>query len=126
MPGTYRLSEIPWDSYRDRVKKIVLEEGITGIGQYLFSHCENLTSLEISESVSHIGEYAFYNCAFDTVYFTGTREEWNSMDITYADEENAAWNTLNTVAVYCYSETAPSGEGNYWHYAADGITPVKW
>lgn len=63
MPGTYRLSEIPWDSYRDRVKKIVLEEGITGIGQYLFSHCENLTSLEISESVSHIGEYAFYNCA---------------------------------------------------------------
>ena len=41
MPGTYRLSEIPWDSYRDRVKKIVLEEGITGIGQYLFSHCEN-------------------------------------------------------------------------------------
>lgn len=80
----------------------------------------------LSKDIAEIKCYAFYNCGFDTVFFTGTREEWQAMNIEYAPEEYAAYNALNTVEVYCYSEAAPTGEGNYWHYGADGVTPVKW
>lgn len=80
----------------------------------------------LSKDIKKIACYAFYNCGFDKVFFTGTREEWNAMDIEYAPEEYAAYSALNTVEVYCYSEAAPTGEGNYWHYASDGVTPVKW
>lgn len=27
---------------------------------------------------------------------------------------------------YYYSETKPSQEGDYWHYAEDGVTSVIW
>ena len=80
----------------------------------------------LSKDIKAIKCYSFYNCGFDTLFFTGTREEWKAMSIEYAPEEYAAINTLNSVEVYCYSESAPTGEGNYWHYASDGKTPVKW
>ena len=44
------------------VKKIVIEEGITSIGNYAFWNCSNLTSIAIPDSVTSIGIYAFLNC----------------------------------------------------------------
>ena len=45
------------------VKKLVLKEGITGIGDYAFAECRELTGeLKIPKSVTTIGRYAFYKC----------------------------------------------------------------
>ena len=54
--------DVPWDSFRQEIKKVKIEEGVTSIGSYAFCDCENLTDMETPDSVRNIGMYAFYNC----------------------------------------------------------------
>lgn len=52
----------PWDSQRDSVKNIVIEEGVTYIGQESFEYCKNVKRVSIPSSVCGIGNAAFYHC----------------------------------------------------------------
>ena len=58
----YPIGETPWREFRDEIKSIVLEEGVTRIGDYAFYNCKALTSVEIPEGVTQIGESAFACC----------------------------------------------------------------
>lgn len=55
--------DVPWASFRQEIKKVKIEEGVTSIGSYAFCDCEALTDMETPDSVLNIGMYAFYNCA---------------------------------------------------------------
>ena len=44
------------------VKKVVIEDGVTSIGNSAFYNCDGLTSITIPKSVTSIENYAFYNC----------------------------------------------------------------
>lgn len=52
----------PWTDYNDSIKKIILQDGVTGINSSAFLNCTNLLSVEISNTVEYIGARAFYNC----------------------------------------------------------------
>ena len=52
----------PWFSQRDKIKKVVIENGVTNIGEYAFSGSKGLTSVIIPNSVTSIGRDAFYDC----------------------------------------------------------------
>ena len=43
-------------------KSTVIPASVTGIGDYAFSGCINLTAVEIPDSVTTIGHHAFYDC----------------------------------------------------------------
>lgn len=51
-----------WYDYRDSIKCIIINFGITHIGNYVFKNCRAVTSVEIPKSVTTIGEAAFYSC----------------------------------------------------------------
>ena len=53
----------PWYSEREKIKKIVIENGVTSIGQEAFTYCESLTSVTIPNSVTSIGKFAFKGCS---------------------------------------------------------------
>lgn len=56
-------NDVPWCDFCTEIKSIVLESGITSIGDYAFGGCGNLTSVSIPESVnSYIGAASFYEC----------------------------------------------------------------
>ncbi len=55
-------SDVPWYSYRDSITKVVIENGVTNIGDDAFRFCNSLKSITIPDSVTSIGSYAFYSC----------------------------------------------------------------
>ena len=69
--GTGKMSDYssynsvaPWrdSQYIDQIKYIVVEKGVTGIGNYAFYNCKNVTNAAIAGSVTSIGNYAFNGC----------------------------------------------------------------
>ena len=81
----YRYSSVPWERYTAIIKSVIIEEGvttigdcafnggfeianvdiqgnITKIGDLAFSGCELLSSIILPESLLSIGESAFYDC----------------------------------------------------------------
>ena len=53
----------PWYSNRDSIKAVVIESGVTAIGDRAFSGCSSLSSITIPESVTAIGDWAFSGCS---------------------------------------------------------------
>ena len=54
--------KVPWDSFKKDIQKVIIESGVTSIGNYAFSSCSSITSFTIGNSVTSIGEWAFSGC----------------------------------------------------------------
>ena len=67
--GMGAMKDYGYDSNRNpvyknsNVKKVVIEDGVTSIGESAFFYCSSLTSITIPDSVTSIGDYAFFNCS---------------------------------------------------------------
>ena len=55
-------SDQPWAKYRGSITMLVIEDGISRIGDRAFQGCKYIESAHIGGSVSSIGEWAFQNC----------------------------------------------------------------
>ena len=60
--GTGEVIGASWYNARLQVKNAVIGDGVTSIGLYAFSGCENMASVTITDSVISIGVYAFERC----------------------------------------------------------------
>ncbi len=58
---------------------IVIKDGTLGIADSAFSGCTGLTGITIPRSVESIGNQAFSGGTFRTIYFQGTKEQFNSI-----------------------------------------------
>ena len=52
----------PWQDYKSSIKKVIICDGITSIGERAFSACKNLESVTIGNDVTKIGPFAFNSC----------------------------------------------------------------
>lgn len=92
MADIYQVMACPWDSHKDDITRVVIENGVTSIGAgcflgypnlssvdvhvsmksigtNAFRDCQNLKSITIGSNVTTIGSDAFYNCtAMEDVY----------------------------------------------------------
>ena len=93
--GTGAMKDYDYDSNRSPVyrnsdvKKVVIEDGVTSIGNSAFEWCSSLSSVTIPDSVTSIGEAAFYNCSDltsitipDSVTSIGEVAFYNCSDLT--------------------------------------------
>ena len=52
----------PWSRNRDSIKTVVIESGVTTIGDYSFYGCENMTGVTLPEGLATIGKGVFDRC----------------------------------------------------------------
>ena len=61
-------SYVPWTSrFGDKIKSVVISDGVTKIGSYAFSGLSKLTSVSISSTVKTVEDYAFLNTGLKSV-----------------------------------------------------------
>ena len=117
------------------IEKLVIPSSVRVIGSNAFDNCKELTSVVISEGVSEIEDWAFDGCtSLETVIIPKSVTILG--DEIFGDSPRVAVYYLGETApdgtnwaqlpLWLYSEAAPASAGNYWHYDADGVTPVKW
>lgn len=66
--GTGKMADYSDDSHspfyeNEKIKEVIIEDGVTGIGSFTFYGCSSLTSITIPKGVTSIGGLAFYNCS---------------------------------------------------------------
>lgn len=100
--STYK--NIPWYVYKDSIKTVNIESGVTSIGTYVFYNysnltsitipdsatsigkcafegCTSLTSISISDSLTSVGWCAFYDCSkLKDVYYSGNKRQWQNLE----------------------------------------------
>ena len=78
---------------RYHITNITLPSLISSIGHAAFMSCSSLESIVIPKSVTEIDSQAFDQCyKLNKVYYTGTEEEWNAIDIR--DYNDALFNAI--------------------------------
>ena len=87
------------------LKSIIIPDSVTEICLAAFWGCSSLTSITIPKSVTEISSDAFQYCSsLKDVYYTGTKEEWDKMDIK--NSYNGNDDLLN--ATIHYNSATPS------------------
>ncbi len=79
------------------ITSVVIQEGVTSIGDNALSWCYSLTNITIPSSVTSIGDSAFYESyLLSQITFNGTVEEWNAI------EKGSNWDyNSKGYTVYC-------------------------
>lgn len=101
--------------------QIIIPDSVVSIEQYTFKGCARITSVVIGSGVTSIGNGAFEeDTRLSTVYYKGSESQWGNINIA---------TTNNTYLIgatrYYYSESEPSGAGNYWHYVNGEPTKLE-
>ncbi|GHT51768.1 hypothetical protein AGMMS49982_10100 [Bacteroidia bacterium] len=63
MESYYFPKVTPWNSVRAAIKTLVINEGVTNIGEAAFAQCSGITSVTIPNSVEDIERHAFNSCS---------------------------------------------------------------
>lgn len=62
MDNWTHVSKIPWGEHLKEIKKVVIEEGVTSVGQLAFANCTALTEVTLPASLRRIEQRGFWNC----------------------------------------------------------------
>ena len=64
------VSSSPWSIYSDSITNLIIEDGVTSIGDWAFYGLSyNIASINLPNSVTNIGEYAFFSHGLSSVTF---------------------------------------------------------
>ncbi len=120
------VNDIPWQGVKNKIKKVVIEEGVTDVGDYAFIDCRALQTVVLSDTVETIGGAAFdtcmnlteinipasvkaiYGCAFSSCY---------SLDLTIP----ATVTTIGDGAFWLGIKSVTLEEGNPVFIIEDGV-----
>lgn len=103
-------SASPW--YNDNIKEVIIQSGVTSIGDLAFRNCSSLSSVTIPESVTKIGDRAFLGCdSLTDVYYAGSETQWSDITVSYYNDSllNANIHFLGgTIPDFSVNSTAPN------------------
>lgn len=101
----------PWYDYRNAIRTIVINKGVTSIedGAFInctlvesvalpdsveriessaFQNCSALTRVDLPRGLNYIGYYSFYDCPLEEVYYPGTIAGWLSIEFDGSNRDH--------------------------------------
>ena len=100
--GTGETYSYNWDTRQEgpfylnqKIKKIIIEEGITSLGSQIFSSCTNLRELVLADSVKTVGSAAFDNISYLNSITMSDTTIWSNQDELNSLEGS------NLINIYC-------------------------
>jgi len=86
------------------IKTVIIEDGITRVGENIFSTCGNLKKIELADSVQVVGEYAFDNISNIQSVTMSDNTVW------YNQDEMNVQDYSNEIRIYCRGDLAKCTE----------------
>ena len=106
----YSEEDAPWFAYSSAISTIKVEEGVTELGRYsfysltnlvqvflpetievikdhCFGYCTSLSKISIPKSIIVIGDFAFEGSGLTEVYYAGSEDDWNIIEIGQGNED---------------------------------------
>ena len=133
----YSSSNTPWYSYTGSITSIVIQKGVTSIGNYAFFGCYKLTKITIPEGVTSIGIDPFGFSALTEITFPKslTRIDsyaflnWNSLKTIKVTSGNTAYKAINGILFSADGEKLikyPENKGGTSYSIPAGVTSIEW
>ncbi len=119
------FSEQPWFSYAGEIETVIIEDGVTGIGNCAFLNCTGLTTVTIGTGVTYIGIDAFYNCTNVTDVYCNADPEKLTWDESNCDDFKPDGTTIIHVADAAPWYTKFGGEVN-GTFIDKPYVPLSW
>ena len=58
----FTSTSMPWYAFKDEIKTVIVENGVTTVGENAFWNCRTIESVSLGNTVESIGKYAFGGC----------------------------------------------------------------
>lgn len=100
-PGT-----TPWFNYRENILSVIIEDGVSSLGNNAFLECSGLITVTIPNSVITIGRSSFLDCANLSCVIVGLNVD--------SIGDWAFYGCDNITDFYCYAENAPKGRLSFF------------
>jgi len=102
----------PWLDIREKIAKVIIEDGCTSIGDCAFKECTALSSITIPDTVTTIGKEAFYDC--DNLKSLTIPNSVKNIDLSMIDalETITLPDDLEIISGAPWGETGASGNAN--------------
>lgn len=80
---------------------VVISDGVKTIPEDTFNNCYSLNTIVVPKSIKTISKNAFKDCGLTTVFYEGTKAQWNKINIDNTDGGNEV--LLNAEMKYSYN-----------------------
>lgn len=130
----YKMGGSPFNSYQSYIKKAVVEDGVTELGDWLFYNCDYLEEIIMGDDVTRIGEHAFYSCGgIKTISFSnsletleyGAFESCGLVDVVLPDSLITIGEKVFRNNFYLESIVIPDGVTSIGEYAFEYCSSLK-
>ena len=86
-----------------RVTKVIIENGVTSIGNEAFYGCTNMTYVTMADSVLTIGKYSFYNCSkLSEIYFSSSITSIDSYCFSHCGLKTIDLPNITKISPHCF------------------------
>ena len=108
--SSYSKCNHPWYLYYNKIKSVVIKDGVTSIGDNAFYNCTALYNVKIPDTVKKTGENVFYNCPLVQVAMPAVSAE--------------AGETVSVPVNFTVNPGIAAFKAVF-NYDADALTPVR-
>ena len=98
---------------KSAVKSLVIEQGVTSVGDYAFEGFTALKSAEFPGTLLKIGNHAFDGCtSLESIYYRGSVKQWKGIELDLNSQDNS----LSSAMLYCLDATDPFPDIQGWFH----------